>query len=67
LFDILAQYLQIVKGTVKFAIMKLWPTYQNLKNKSLELLAQGFIDDYFETLLVLSNLEKQFTQSSYLN
>ncbi len=47
--------------------MKLWPTYQNLKTKSLELLAQGFIDDYFDTLLVLSNLEKQFSQPSYLN
>ena len=47
--------------------MKLWATYQELKKKSLELLSKGFLDDYFETLITLSKLEKRLTHLQYLN
>jgi len=47
--------------------MKLFATYQKLKRKSLELLSKGFLDDYFETLMQITKLEKQMQQLQYLN
>ncbi len=47
--------------------MKLLTTYQNLKKKSVELLSKGFLDEYFDTLVVLSNIEKQLSRLHYLN
>jgi hypothetical protein len=47
--------------------MKLFPLYQSLKKKSVELLSKGILDEYFETLILLSNLEKQMAVLSRLN
>ncbi len=47
--------------------MKLLSTYQNLKRKSVELLSNGVLDEYFEVLIKLSHLEKQMIQLSLLN
>jgi hypothetical protein len=47
--------------------MKLFSVYQNLKRKSVELLSKGILDEYFETLILLSNIEKQMAVLSRLN
>ncbi len=47
--------------------MKLLTAYQTLKKKSVELLSKGFLDEYFDTLILLSNIEKQLIQLHRLN
>ncbi len=47
--------------------MKSFSRYQQLKKKSLELLSKGILDEYFETLIMLSQLEKQMLQLARLN
>ena len=59
--------MHFIKANSKIKTMKLFFTYQNLKRKSLELLSKGFLDDYFETLLQITKLEKQMQQLQYLN
>ncbi len=51
----------------KFTTMKIFSHYQNLKRKSVELLSRGILDEYFEILIQLSNLEKQLLTLSRLN
>ena len=47
--------------------MKLFAAYQQMKEKSLQLLAKGLLDDYFELLVRISKIEKQLTELRYLN
>ncbi len=47
--------------------MKLFVTYQKLKNKSKQLLSQGIIDEYLETLEMLTKIEKKMVHLQYLN
>ena len=47
--------------------MKLLSQYQQLKRKALNLLSKGILDEYFEILMVLSNLEKQMIYLARLN
>ena len=63
----MAQSLHFDKYIIKFTTMKLLSTYQNLKRKSVELLSNGVLDEYFEVLIKLSHLEKQMIQLSLLN
>jgi len=51
----------------KFTTMKLFSHYQKLKKKSVELLSKGILDEYFEILIQLSQLEKQLLTLSRLN
>jgi len=47
--------------------MKLLVTYQRLKKKSVELLSKGKLDEYFETLLKITQIEKQMANLPVLN
>ncbi len=47
--------------------MKLFAAYQKMKKRSLDLLAKGLIDEYFEMLVRISQIEKQLSQLRYLN
>jgi hypothetical protein len=47
--------------------MKILEVYKSLKRKSVELIAKGSIDEYFDTLMQLSKLERQMKQMSLLN
>ena len=47
--------------------MKLFAIYQKMKERSLQLLAKGLLDDYFELLVSMSQIEKQLTELRYLN
>lgn len=47
--------------------MKLFATYQNLKKKSMLLLDQGYVDEYVQILVKLSEMEKTLKQLSFLN
>jgi len=47
--------------------MKLFAAYQKMKERSLRLLAKGLLDDYFELLVSMSQIEKQLTELRYLN
>jgi len=47
--------------------MKLYAHYQLLKRKAIQLLSGGYIDEYFETLMQISRIEKQLNQLRYLN
>jgi len=55
------------KVNAKFRTMKLFSHYQTLKKKSIELLSKGILDEYFEILIQLSQLEKQLVTLSRLN
>ncbi len=47
--------------------MKLFSIYQNLKQKSLYLLSKGLLDEYFDILVKMSQIEKQLVELRYLN
>jgi hypothetical protein len=56
-------FYEIKKNTA----MKLFSVYQSLKRKSVELLSQGYLNEYFETLMELSSIEKQIATLSQHN
>ena len=47
--------------------MKLYANYRFLKEKSIQLLSKGFIDEYLEILDVLTKIEKRMGHLKYLN
>jgi len=47
--------------------MKLLATYKKLKKKSVELLSKGKLDEYFEILFQISQLEKRMKLLPVLN
>ena len=47
--------------------MKLFAAYQKMKERSIQLLAKGLLDDYFELLIRMSQIEKQLAELRYLN
>ena len=47
--------------------MNLFAAYQKMKKHALDLLAKGLIDEYFEMLVRISQIEKHLTQLRYLN
>ncbi len=47
--------------------MKLLSLYASLKNKSVELLSNGNIDEYMKALMQLAHLEKEMVKLSLLN
>ena len=62
----MARSLHIVKYK-NLLTMKLFAAYQKMKKRSLDLLAKGLIDEYFELLVRISQIEKQLIQLRYLN
>ncbi|GEM_PF-3517459 len=47
--------------------MKVYEMYERLKRKSVELLSKGLFNEYFDTLMTLSKLEKQMIEMTRLN